>query len=124
MGHAEDQVIVAHRQQFLLALGEPLFASVGLALGTVPVTTRIVGDGLMAAVGALIAMSAERSGAAAGDSIEHLPLRPCHRVFFPEPAACCTDHIGYLEGRPRHPCRSSCVVRSVSWSSGLIAACR
>jgi hypothetical protein len=42
MGHAEDQVIVAHRQQFLLALGEPLFASVGLALGAVPVTTRVV----------------------------------------------------------------------------------
>ncbi len=42
MGHAEDQVKVAHRQQFLLALDEPLLASVGLALGAVPVTTRVV----------------------------------------------------------------------------------
>jgi hypothetical protein len=33
MGHAEDQVIVAHRQLFLQALGEPLVTSVGLALG-------------------------------------------------------------------------------------------
>jgi len=33
--HAEDQVIVAHRQQFLLPLGEPLVAGVGLALGAV-----------------------------------------------------------------------------------------
>src|SRR5260370_39128042 len=114
MGHAEDQMIVAHRQQFLLALGEPLFASVGLALGTVPVTTRVVGDGLIAAVGALIAMSPERSRAAACDGGEHLRLWPCQRVTFSKPAACCTDHIGHLEGRPRHPCRSSCVVRSVS----------
>src|SRR5258706_16334772 len=117
-------MIVAHGQHFLLALGEPLVASVGLALGTVPVATGVVRDGLMAAVRALIAMSAERSRAAACDGLEHLKLRPGQRVIFPEPAACGPDHIGHLEGRPRHPCRSSCVVRSVSWSSGLIAACR
>src|SRR5216683_1227923 len=86
--HAEDQMIVVHGQQFLLALGEPLVASVGLALGTVPVTTRGVGDGLIAAVGTLIAMSAERSCAAACDGVEHLKLRPGKRVMFMEPAAC------------------------------------
>jgi predicted metal-dependent hydrolase len=44
----------------------------------------------MAAVGALIAMTAERGGAATGDGGEHLRLRPCQRRTFSIPAACCT----------------------------------
>src|SRR5216683_2742349 len=95
MRHAEDQMIVTHRQQFLLALGEPL-----------------------------VAMTAERSGAVTGDSIEHLRLRPGQRRAFAEPAACLADHIGHLEGWTCHLCCCSCAVRSVSWSSGLMAACR
>jgi len=40
MRHAEDQVIVAHRQKFLLAVAQPLLPGIGLALRTVPVPTR------------------------------------------------------------------------------------
>ena len=35
--YAEDQVEVVRRQEFLLALRDPVLASVGLALGAVPV---------------------------------------------------------------------------------------
>ena len=38
--HAEDQMEVALRQEFRLALREPVLASVGLALGAVPVAAR------------------------------------------------------------------------------------
>src|SRR2546426_623087 len=65
--HAEDQVEVADGQQVLLALAEPLVASIGLTLGTVPVATRVVGDSLMTAARALIAMATERGGAAPCD---------------------------------------------------------
>ena len=36
MGDRKDDVYVVDRQQFLIACGEPLVASVGLALGTMP----------------------------------------------------------------------------------------
>jgi len=74
--HAEDQMEVADGQQFLLALREPLIASVGLTLGTVPVAARVVGDGLMTATRALIAMATERGRAAPCDGIEYLDLGP------------------------------------------------
>ena len=35
--HAEDEVKIVHRQQLLLALGEPLLASVGLAFRTMAI---------------------------------------------------------------------------------------
>ena len=74
--HAEDQVIVAHRQQFLLAGAQPLLAGVGLALRTVAISAGVVRDGLMAAANTLIAMPAERGRAAAFDGAEHLELCP------------------------------------------------
>jgi hypothetical protein len=55
---------------------------------------KIVGDGLIAAGRTPIAMSAERSCAAACDGVEHLKLRPGKRVMFMEPAACCTEGAG------------------------------
>jgi hypothetical protein len=114
--HAEDQVEVADRQQFLLTLVEPLVASVGLALGTVPVAARVVGDDLMTAARALIAMATERGGAAPCNGIEHLDLRPGQglAIAFAESAACLADYIGHLKGWPTHPRRSSSAVRSVS----------
>lgn len=59
MGHAENQVEIAHREQFLLPGAQPLLACIGLALWTVAVSAGVVRDGLMAAADALIAMSAE-----------------------------------------------------------------
>ncbi len=80
----------------------------------------------MAAVRALISMSTECRGAATRDGIEHLRLWPGQgrAIAFPESVPCLADHIGHLQGWPRHPCRSSGAVRNVSWSRELMAACR
>jgi len=51
-------------------------AHTGLAPGTMSITAGVVRDGLMYAVGALVAMAAEGSGTAAQDGIEHRALRP------------------------------------------------
>jgi hypothetical protein len=76
MWNAEDEMIVADGQQFLLPLPKPLVARSGLTLGAVPVAAGVIRDGLVPAVYARIAMTAEGSGAAARDGIEHLALRP------------------------------------------------
>ena len=78
--HAEDQVVVAHRQQLLSPGAQPLLAGVGLALRTMAVSAGVVRDGLMAAANALIAMSTERGRAAALDGSEHLELCPGQRT--------------------------------------------
>ena len=70
--NAEDEMEVADRQQLLLALLNPLVARSGLTLGAVPVAAGVIRDGLVAAVYAGVAMTAEGSGAAARDGIEHL----------------------------------------------------
>src|ERR1039457_596630 len=56
---SEDDVEVRHGQQFSRASSQPLGARVRLALGTVPVAAGVERDGLMAAVDALIAMTAQ-----------------------------------------------------------------
>jgi hypothetical protein len=50
-------------QQLALAGRQPTFAGLCLTLGTVPVSARVVRDGLMTAVRTGIAMAAERCGA-------------------------------------------------------------
>ena len=126
MWHAEDQVVVADGQQFLLSLGQPLIASTGLAFRAVPVAAGVIRDGLMSAARARIAMTTERSGTAASDRIEHLALRPGQRSAVPLPEAVATDanYVGHLEGRPAHRFLSCCSVRSAICSSGLMAAWR
>src|ERR1019366_6359730 len=124
--YAEDEVVIAHRQQFLLAAFEPLLARVGLALGAVAVPARVVGDSLMTAARAQIAMPTESGSTAARDGLEYLDLRPGQRldVMFAKPVACDSDDIGHLERWPAHPLRSSSDARIVSWSSGFTAARR
>ena len=62
----EDNMHVGRRQKLPFARLQPALACVALALGTVPVAARVVGDGgSMSAVGTAITMAAERSGAAA-----------------------------------------------------------
>src|SRR5271170_2957535 len=69
MRHAEDQVVVADGQQFLLPLGQPLIACTGLAFRAVPVAAGVVRDGLLSAAHARIAMTTERSGTAASAAV-------------------------------------------------------
>ena len=58
----EDEMVVGHAQQLCAARGEPAFLGQCLALWTVPVPTRVVGDGLMSAGTAGVDVSAEGSG--------------------------------------------------------------
>ena len=54
----EDKVIVADRQQFLLAGAQPLLPGIGLALWAVTIPTGVVRDGLIAATDTLVTMPA------------------------------------------------------------------
>ena len=87
MWNAEDQVVVADRQQLQLLLGQATVACAGLAFGAVPVAAGVIRDGLMPAAHALVAVTAERSGTAAQDRIKHLALRPGQRSAIPLPEA-------------------------------------
>jgi hypothetical protein len=109
MWDAEDEMIVADGQQFLLPLPKPLVARSGLTLGAVPVAAGVIRDGLVAAVYARITMTAEGGGAAARDGIEHLVLRPGQRSAVPlsKAIACSVNDVGHLEGRPAHRFLSS-----------------
>jgi hypothetical protein len=80
MRHAEHHVEIAHRQQFPSAGAQPLLPCVGLALEAVAVSAGVIRDGLMPTANALIAMSAERGGAAAFDRPEHFELCPRQRT--------------------------------------------
>jgi hypothetical protein len=62
----EDDMEVGHGEQLGRTLGQPLGACVSLALGTVPVAARVIGDSLMAAAQTLIAMASESRSAATG----------------------------------------------------------
>ena len=86
----------------------------------------------MAAANTLVAMTAQRRGAAANDSIEHLAMRPCkvRLVLLPESVARCADDVGHLEGGPAHRF-INLLDRFTSWgletsmaSRGLATACR
>jgi hypothetical protein len=56
---------VAGGQEFSLAGGQPTLARLGLTLGAVPISARVVRDGLMSATRACIPMATQCCGAAA-----------------------------------------------------------
>jgi hypothetical protein len=56
---------IAGSQEFALAGRQPAFAGLGLTLGAVSISARVVGDGAIAATQASVAMAAQVSGAAA-----------------------------------------------------------
>ena len=132
MRQREDDMEVGHGQQLGGTRGEPLGACVALALGTVPVAARVIGDGLMSAAQTLIAMTAERRRAATDDSVHHLAvLRGQMRSMpFREAAARSANDVGHLEGGPAHrfarllECFTSLGVETSMASSGLATACR
>ena len=64
VGNGEDHVKVRSGQQFLFPSGDPARARLGLTLGAVPITTRIIRDGLKSALRAGIEVTSERGGAA------------------------------------------------------------
>src|SRR3954454_4260109 len=102
--HAEDEMEIAHRKQFLLPGAQPFLACISLALRTVAVSAGVVRDGLMPAAVALIAMAAECRCAAALDCPEHFELCPRQRtvIAFDESVSSPADDVGHLPGWPCH----------------------
>ena len=125
--HGEDDVHVTGGQQLPFPRLEPAQAGVALTLGAVPVSARVVRDGSMSAVRALIAMSTQRGGAAACDGQQHLfvlsvdPLATALNEGLPGTA----NDVGHLQRRPVHAlCVGSPSPRMGSASSGLPVALR
>ena len=100
MRQREHYVDVRHIQQFLFTVREPSVTSVGLAFSAMAVPTRVVGDGLLAAAGALIHMAAERGRAAALDSPQHPKMLPGQSgsILLDKTSARCANDVGHLEG--------------------------
>src|SRR5215468_10838191 len=74
----KDQVEVADRQQIGLARGEPVFGCRALALGTMAVAARVVGNPAVAAILAALDMAAEGRRATLFDRRHHLELAEAH----------------------------------------------
>ena len=63
--YGEHDMEIAGVEEFAFPCCQPALAGLCLTLGAVPISTRVVGDGLITATRASIAMSAEGSCAAA-----------------------------------------------------------
>ena len=70
MRQREDDVHIRHVEQIALAGAEPALPRLRLTLRTMPVPTRVIGDGLMAASVTPIEMAAERGGPTARDGAQ------------------------------------------------------
>ena len=104
VGDGEDHVKVMGGQQFLFPRSEPAFARLGLALGAVPIATRIIRDGLKSALGAGIEVASERGGAAVQQGAEGLELLEIEARSIPveEALALHAEDVGHLHGGPSH----------------------
>ena len=65
MRYGEDHVKIAGVEEFAFPCRQPALARLCLTLGTVAIATRVVGDGLITATRASIAMTAEGGSTAA-----------------------------------------------------------
>jgi len=102
--NAEDQVVVIHRQQLLLASGQPPVPSVGLALRAMTIPAGVVREGLLTAAIALVAVSTQCGGPASFNRVEHLQLWPSEaflKAKHQSPARL-ADDISHLPGWPLH----------------------
>jgi hypothetical protein len=109
----EHHVIVRHRQQVGLAVGEPVLGGGALALRAVPVAAGVVGDRRIGAVRAARDMAAEGCRAAALDCRHHLELVEADMAgmgLTPSRAMAAED-IRNLQNSARH-------TRRVNWAVG------
>src|SRR5437667_2785679 len=113
--------------EFERSLIQEANTGVALTLGAVPVAARVVRDGGMSAVRALIAMSTQRSGAAARDGQQHFLMLPADPLAtaFNKSLPCAANDVGHLQRRSAH---ALCVGSSGPWivsaSRGLLVAPR
>src|SRR5712692_6305280 len=123
----EDDVHVAGGQQLSFPRLEPAQAGVALAPWAMPVAARVIRDGSMSAVRALIAMSTQRSGATACDGEQHLFVLSVDPLAtaLQEGLSCTANDVGHLQRTPAHTfCVCSPSPLLVSASSGLPVALR
>jgi hypothetical protein len=104
MWQREDHMPVGRHQQLLLPGGKPLIAGVGLTFWTMPVSTRVKGDGAIAALSTPIQVTAERRCAATLNGAEYFQLLPAEMgsVTFNKALARGTNDIGHLQGGSFH----------------------
>src|SRR5262245_46526371 len=104
MGQREHDMEIAHRQDFRLPFGDPPVAGRRLALGTMAIAAGVIRDGLMPAFGTLVAMAAERGGAATRDGVQHFDMRPVQPApaLLQETGAAGANNVGHLDGWPVH----------------------
>jgi hypothetical protein len=129
-----DDVYIRHVEQVPRARVEPTLPRLRLALWAVPISTRVIGDGLMSAGATPIEMPAERGRATARDRPEHGSLlRTSPRMLLNEGVALRVEDVGPLHGRPAHGMLGFRFRRdrgrttgagTVSCSRGFGAACR
>lgn len=95
---------IRDREKFFPAPFDPLPSGVGLTLGTMTISARVIGVAEITATGALIDMPAESGGAAALDRSQNLQMLDGHPLaaVFDELLSRCTDDIGHLQGWPIH----------------------
>jgi hypothetical protein len=88
----------------LFPRGKPTLARLGLALGAVPIATRIIRDGLKSALGAGIEVASERSGAAVQQGAKDLELLKieARSIAVEEALALHAEDVGHLHGGPSH----------------------
>ena len=71
VGKREDDVEIRDGKQVPGSLRQPLLAGVGLAFWAMPISTRVIRDGLMAASGTPVQVAAESCRAAVPDGAQH-----------------------------------------------------
>ena len=106
MRNTEDDMEVCRRQDFLFASSQPTLACLCLALGAMPVTARVVGNGLMTAARTRVEMATQSCCAAVLDGAEHFQLLKAEArpVSVEKAVALCANEIGHLQGGPAHFC--------------------
>ena len=100
--HSEDYVEVRHRQQFGLALLEPLLPLGVLTFGTVPVAARVIRNPRKTTLAAFLNVAAQHGRTAGFDSAHHAQrlagqglLRAIRRAVLPK-------NVSQLQGWPGH----------------------
>ena len=117
----EDDVEIRHRQQFGLSMREPFGARQPLALGTMTVAARIVGDPCAAAIVALLEVTAERRRPARRDGAHDAPLDAAELpgAGLPKRFAVAAEHVRHLQNRSHGTAQPGGTTSRRSRSSGL-----
>src|SRR5215472_9145914 len=128
----KDDMDIGNGQEFPLASGDPVVASLALTLGAVSIATTIKGDGRIATAGTLVAMSTECRGTAACDGLEHFAMAPVNpaATVLDEAIALRANDVGHLQRWPGHffcSLRERCTQSKLETSrvsSGSVMACK